>query len=310
MPLPVALNLVDVRVRFGERFAVDGVSLEVRRGEIVGLLGPNGSGKSTTLAVAAGVLDASSGTVTVEGICRANDPEAFAMRIGFVPQECALYDELTALENLSFFGKLYGLSGADLRRRIVRVLGRVRLAEHGEDRVSTFSGGMKQRLNLAVALIHDPNLLLLDEPTAALDPASRDALFADLTRLRDDGHAVVLSTHHLDEAELGCDRIAVLDHGKLVACGPPAKLLRCSPTERQVLYGHLRVRPPKFLQKSLKHRFGTRIEFEITGRRLRLSAPTAEELGMALATVLAEGIELESYRTPAGTLERTMRTPA
>jgi len=307
MPPPVALSLVDVRVRYGDRFAVDGVSLDVRRGEIVGLLGPNGSGKSTTLAVAAGVLDAGEGTVTVEGISRLVDPAGYAMRVGFVPQECALYDELTATDNLTFFGKLYGLAGADLRRRVIRVLGRVRLADHAAQRVGTFSGGMKQRLNLAVALIHDPGLLLLDEPTAALDPASRDALFADLTRLRDDGHAVLLSTHHLDEAELGCDRVAVLDRGKLVACGSPSELLRCRSTDRQVLYGHLRVRPPKFLQKALQKRLGTRIEFEITGRRLRLSAPTSEDLGMALATILAEGVELETYRTPAGTLERTMR---
>ncbi len=310
MPSPVALSLIDVRVRYGDRFAVDGISLDVRRGEIVGLLGPNGSGKSTTLAVAAGVLDALEGTITVEGISRVADPTGFAMRVGFVPQECALYDELSATENLSFFGKLYGLSGADLRRRVIRVLGRVRLADHAEQRVGTFSGGMKQRLNLAVALIHDPTLLLLDEPTAALDPASRDALFADLTRLRDDGHAVLLSTHHLDEAELGCDRIAVLDCGKLVSCGRPADLLRCHAADRQVLYGHLRLKPPKFLQKALQIRLGSRIEFEITGRRLRLSAPTNEDLGMALATILAEGIQLETYRTPAGTLERALHCRA
>jgi len=309
MPLPVALSLVDVRVRYGDRFAVDGVSLEVRRGEIVGLLGPNGSGKSTTLAVAAGVLDAVEGSVTVDGISRETDAAAYAMRVGLVPQECALYEELTAIENLRFFGKLYGLCGADLRRRMIRVLGRVRLQDHADQRVGTFSGGMKQRLNLAVALIHDPGLLLLDEPTAALDPASRDALFADLTRLRDDGHAVLLSTHHLDEAELGCDRIAVLDQGKLVVCGSPTELLRNCGTDRQVLYGHLRVRPPKFLQKSLQNRLGSAIGFEITGRRLRLSAPTSEDLGMALATILAEGVELETYRTPAGTLERTLREP-
>jgi ABC-2 type transport system ATP-binding protein len=310
MPTPVALSLVNVRVRYGDRFAVDGVSLHVRRGEIVGLLGPNGSGKSTTLCAAAGVLDVCEGSVAVEGVFHADDPHAFAMRVGFVPQECALYEELTAAENLSFFGKLYGLTGADLRRRVVRVLGRVQLGDRSDQRIATFSGGMRQRLNLAVALIHDPTVLLLDEPTAALDPASRDALFADLGRLRDDGHAVLLSTHHLDEAELGCDRIAVLDRGQLVACGRPTDLLRCATVGRQVLYGHVRSRPAGFVLKALKQRLGPGVELEVTGRRLRLSAPTSEELGMALAAVLAEGVDLETFRTPAGTLDRTLREAA
>jgi ABC-2 type transport system ATP-binding protein len=309
MPLPVALSLVNVRVRYGPRLAVDGVSLDVRRGEIVGLLGPNGSGKSTLLALAAGVLDPAEGSVSVEGKPRAADPAAFASRVGLVPQECGLYDELTAADNLFFFGKLYGLAGHELRRRVIRVLARVGLTDRAAHRVETFSGGMKQRLNLAVALIHDPPILLLDEPTAALDPAARDALFADLTRLRDDGHAILLSTHHLDEAELGCDRVAVLDRGKLVTCGKPGELLRCRAADRPVLYGQLRVRPPKFLVRAIRDRLGEGVELEVTGRRMRLSAATTEELGIALAMLLAEGIELEAYRTPPGTLERALREP-
>jgi ABC-2 type transport system ATP-binding protein len=151
-------------------------------------------------------------------------------------------------------------------------------------------------------------VLLLDEPTASLDPASRDALFADLTRFRDDGHAILLTTHHVDEAESGCDRVAVLDQGKLTVCGEPAELLRTHATERAVLYGHLRTRPPKYLERAIRKRLGSRVELEITGRRLRLSAETSEELGHALASLLAEGIELESYRTPAGAIERALRS--
>ncbi|MBN9118924.1 MAG: ABC transporter ATP-binding protein [Planctomycetes bacterium] len=308
MPLPVALSLVDVTVSYGARVALDRVSLDVRRGEIVGLLGPNGSGKSSTLAVAAGVLDPAEGSVTVEGRARAADPAAFALRVGLVPQEPAVYDELTAFDNLTLFGELYGLAGADLRRRICRVLSRVKLSDRAGHRVSTFSGGLKQRLNLAAALLHDPPVLLLDEPTAALDPASRDTLFADLTRLRDDGHAVLLTTHHVDEAEGGCDRVAVLEAGRLVACGPPSELLRAKPNDRAVLYGHLRTRPPKYLERAIRRRLGTGARLEITGRRLRLSAGTSEELGRALATLLAEGVELEAYRTPAGAVERALRS--
>jgi ABC-2 type transport system ATP-binding protein len=309
MPLPVALSLVDVRARYGRHLAVDGVTLDVYRGEIVGLLGPNGSGKSTVLALAAGVLDPAEGSVAVDGRPRAADPVAFARRVGLVPQECGLYDELTAADNLFFFGKLYGLAGHDLRRRVVRTLARVGLSGRGGHRVETFSGGMKQRLNLAVALVHDPPVLLLDEPTAALDPAGRDALFADLTRLRDDGHAVLLSTHHLDEAEAGCDRVAVLDRGKLVACGKPGDLLRPQAAERPVMYGQLRERPPRFLVRAIRERLGEGVQLEVTGRRLRLSAATTEDLGLALAALLAEGVELEGYRTPPGALERALREP-
>ncbi len=309
MPLPVALSLVDVTVRYGLRVALDRVSLEVRRGEIVGLLGPNGSGKSSTLAVAAGIIDPLSGLVTVEGRARAADATAFARRVGLVPQEPAAYDELSAFDNLTFFGELYGLAGSDLRRRVVRALARVKLSDRMGHRVSTFSGGLKQRLNLAAALLHDPPVLLLDEPTASLDPAARDGFFADLTRFRDDGHAILITTHHVDEAESGCDRVAVLDNGKLAACGAPAELLRTQAAERAVLYGHLRTRPPKYLERAIRRRLGPRVQLEITGRRLRLSAETSEELGHALASLLAEGIELEAYRTPAGAIERALREP-
>src|SRR5437764_1760629 len=247
--MPAALSLRTVRVRYGDTIALDGLSLDVGRGEAVGLLGPNGSGKSTTLAAAAGVLDPVEGTVTVGGIRRDDDPAAFAARVGLVPQDCALYDELTAADNLLFFGRLYGLGGRDLRRRVARALARVRLADRAGDRVGTLSGGMRQRVNLAAALLHDPPVLLLDEPTASLDPAARDSLFADLTRLKDDGHAVLLSTHHLDEAELGCDRVAVLDRGKLAAVGRPCELLRCRPVDRVALYGHLREKLPKFRER-------------------------------------------------------------
>jgi len=306
MPLPVTLSLIDVTVRYGDRVAVDRLSLEVRRGEIVGLLGPNGSGKSSVLAVAAGVLDPASGTVTINDRTRAADPIAFAACIGLVPQEAAVYDELTAADNLWFFGELYGLSGSDLRRRVSRTLARVKLADRAQDRVSTFSGGMKQRLNLAAALLHDPPVLLLDEPTASLDPSSRDAFFADLTQFRDDGHTILITTHHLDEAECGCDRVGVLEQGKLVACGSPTELLRPQAAERAILYGHLRTRPPKYLERAIRRRLGAGVKLEVTGRRLRLSANTSEQLGEALAMLLAEGVELDAYRTPAGALERAL----
>lgn len=307
MLAPPALVLDSIRVRYGHHLAVDGVSLTVRRGEIVGLLGPNGSGKSTTLSCAAGVLDPVEGTVSVAGVRRDRDPAGFARRVGLVPQEPALYDDLSASANLAFFGRLYGLRGRDLAQRVAFGLNAARLSDRHADRVSTFSGGMKQRLNLAVALLHDPPLLLLDEPTAALDPQSRDALFATLFDLREAGHAVLLTTHHLDEAEHGCDRVAVLERGKLVACGTPAELIRSQPSGRAVLYAHTREVLPKFFQKSLRKRVGPEVELELTGRRLRLGATTQEALGRALAIVLADGVILDTFRTPPGRLEHLLR---
>jgi ABC-2 type transport system ATP-binding protein len=301
MAAPV-LSLRNLRVRFGDRVVVDGVSLDVSRGEIAGLVGPNGSGKSTTLAVAAGLLDPFEGEVHLDGRPRSADPAAFALRIGFVPQDLALYDELTAAENLLFFGKLYGLAGKDLRRRAVRSLARLGVGERAGHRVGTLSGGLKQRVNIAAALLHDPPVLLLDEPTANLDAASRDRLFADLDRLRDDGHAILFTTHHWDEAELGCDRVAVLERGKLTACGEPRDLR--IPAGGAVLYGHLRTRPPRYAVQALRIRLEKGVKIEVTGRRLRLAAETSEELGVALACVLAEGFDLETFRTPPASLER------
>lgn len=312
--MPPALSLQDVRIRFGERFAVDGVSLDVQRGEVVGLLGPNGSGKSTTLALAAGVLDPLSGTVAIEGICRSDHPAAFAMQVGLVPQDCALFDEMTAAENLFFFGKLYGLSGKDLRRRVLRSLSRMNVGDRAGSRVGTLSGGLKQRVNFAVALLHDPPVLLFDEPTASLDAASRDRLLVDLSRLRDDGHAILFTTHHWEEAEIGCDRVAVLERGKLVALGAPRELARRPAGGRAVLYGYLRTRPARFLVQSLRDRLGSTAEVEVTGRRLRLAAANSDDLGRALAKVLGSGFELETFHTPPASLiggfDRMLAAPA
>lgn len=305
--MTAALSLRYLRVRFGGSLAVDGVSLDVAAGEIVALLGPNGSGKSTTLAVAAGLLDAEQGSAFASGIARSADPDRYARQIGFVPQEPALYDELTATDNLAFFGRLYGLTGRLLQEAIAAALTRTKLTERARSLVGTFSGGMKQRLNLAVALLHDPPVLLLDEPTAALDPASRDALYADLQTLRDAGRAILLTTHHLDEVETGCDRVAVLHRGQLIALGTPAELARPVSGGRAVLYAHLRDRLPRGAELELQERLGSDAEIEITGRRVRIAARTPDDLGLALAEVLAAGVPLESVRTPPSRLETLLR---
>jgi ABC-2 type transport system ATP-binding protein len=223
------LQLNHVRKSFGRIMAVDGLTLHVRPGEVLGLLGPNGAGKTTTICMAVGLLRPDAGEValvTPDGRRHAPaDPHVRAL-IGLAPQSLALYDELTARENLAFFGRLQGLSGRRLKDRIEAVLGLTGLSDRGNGRARTYSGGMKRRLNLAAAIIHEPSLVLMDEPTAGVDPQSRIALFDIVRTLRDQGRTVVYSTHYMEEAEKLCDRVAIIDHGRLMALDTVPALIR------------------------------------------------------------------------------------
>ena len=218
------LTFDQVQKRYGTRTAVDGLSLAVRRGEVLGLLGPNGAGKSTSVAMAAGVVAPDGGAVRLEG---GGDPRrpADRARIGVAPQALALYDALSGDANLRFFGAIYGLHGARLAARVQWALDFVGLAPRARDGVATYSGGMKRRLNLAAALVHDPELLLLDEPTVGVDPQSRNALFDNIEALRREGRTVVYTTHYMEEAVRLCDRIAIVDQGRLLALGTLDELL-------------------------------------------------------------------------------------
>ena len=212
------LSLRDLHKTYGTTKAVDGLSLEVEKGEVFGLLGPNGAGKTTTIGMAIGLVTPDSGSVLVAGEGSPTDPEV-RRRIGVAPQSLALYDDLTAQENLRFFGRLFGLGGAALEDRVRELLAWTELAPRGRDRVRGYSGGMKRRLNLAAALVHDPPLLLLDEPTAGVDPQSRNAIFEAVREMKARGKTVVYTTHYMEEAERLCDRVAVVDHGRLLALG-------------------------------------------------------------------------------------------
>lgn len=211
------LEARDLHKRFGQLHAVQGVSFEVHPGECVGLLGPNGAGKSTTIAMICGLLQPDSGEVLISGRRLEGDGDPEKAQLGFVPQDLSLYDELSARKNLEFFGELYGLRGPGLSEAVERELGAVSLADRQNDRVGGFSGGMKRRLNLAAALLHNPQLILLDEPTVGVDPQSRNALFDSVRRLRDNGKAVLYTTHYMEEVEKLCDRVVIVDHGRVVA---------------------------------------------------------------------------------------------
>jgi ABC-2 type transport system ATP-binding protein len=218
------LSLTNIRKAYGERTAVDGLSLTLGEGEVLGLLGPNGAGKSTTISIAVGLLAADAGQVDV---CSQGPPTTPTVRrnIGVAPQALALYDDLSADENLRFFASLYGLASEQQTRAVDGALDRVGLTDRRKDRVKAFSGGMKRRLNLAAALLHDPPIVLLDEPTAGVDPQSRSAILDEVRSLRSRGKGVIYTTHYMEEAQRVCDRVAIVDHGKLIAMGTVDELI-------------------------------------------------------------------------------------
>jgi ABC-2 type transport system ATP-binding protein len=210
------LMLTHASKKYGKTLAVDDLTLEVRPGEIFGLLGPNGAGKSTTVHLAVGLLTPDSGAVAIGALGSPARAET-RKRVGVAPQALSLYDMLSGEENLTFFGQMYGLSGAALPARVAWALDFVGLTDRRHDRAGTYSGGMKRRLNLAAAVLHDPDLLLLDEPTVGVDPQSRNSLFENILALKRAGKTIVYTTHYMEEAARLCDRVAIVDRGKLLA---------------------------------------------------------------------------------------------
>jgi len=211
------LDIKNLRKSFGPLVAVDDVSFSLAKGQLIGLLGPNGAGKTTTVSMIAGLVTPDRGEVLIAGHRLAGDTDPAKRRIGLVPQDLALYDELTARDNLRFFGALYSLTGRALDDAIAKALELVELADRARDRVKTFSGGMKRRLNLAAGLLHDPDILLLDEPTVGVDPQSRNAIFDNLETLKRRGKGLIYTTHYMEEVERLADRIVVMDRGNVIA---------------------------------------------------------------------------------------------
>ena len=268
------LVVSNVAKSFNGRKALDGVSLEVREGEVLGLLGPNGAGKSTLVRTIMGRVTPNAGEVTIFGtVARAGD-NAAREQVGVVPQEIALYPLLTARENLMAFGELHGVRAAELRSRVDEALVWTGLAERANDTVGPFSGGMKRRLNLACGVLHRPRIVLLDEPTVGVDPQSRERIYEMLASLRADGASILLTTHQLEEAEQRCDRVAILDHGVLIAAGTPSELVeRTVGGER-----HVRIT----LDRPLERLEG----FEIEANGLQV-ATSLRDLGVELPPLLA-----------------------
>jgi ABC-2 type transport system ATP-binding protein len=218
------LQVNNVSKAFGERQAVSGVSFSLTRGQTLGLIGPNGAGKSTTVSMVCGLLRPDAGQVLLDGVAIGQGNSAVKRQLGLVPQDLALFEDLSARENLKIFGALYGLRGSQLKSRCDEVLALVNLGDRAGDMTGTFSGGMKRRLNIAAALLHDPQLLILDEPTVGVDPQSRNAIFDSLETLKKQGRSLIYTSHYMEEVERLADHIVVIDHGKVIADESPAAL--------------------------------------------------------------------------------------
>ena len=214
-----------LRRRYGDLVAVDGVGFQISPGETYGLLGPNGAGKTTTISMVAGLLDRDDGDITVDGQPMSSHAVRAKAAIGYVPQDLAIYPDLSARENLMFFARLYGMSSADAKRRSAEVLEVTGLTDRAGDQTKKYSGGMKRRLNVGIGLLHRPKLLILDEPTVGVDPQSRNAILESVEGLSGEGMAVLYTTHYMEEAERLCDRVGIIDRGKLIAEGTRNELV-------------------------------------------------------------------------------------
>jgi ABC-2 type transport system ATP-binding protein len=223
-PTAAVLSCRGLRKRYGDLIAVDDVTFGIRPGETYGLLGPNGAGKTSVISMVAGILARDAGEISVLGRSVSTGSPAGKADIGYVPQDVAVYPDLTGVENLRFFASLYGLARATARARVVEVLETVGLRDRARERVGAYSGGMKRRLNIAVGLLHRPRLLILDEPTVGVDPQSRNAILKSIEVLSGEGMAVLYTTHYMEEAERLCDRVGVIDLGRLIAEGTPREL--------------------------------------------------------------------------------------
>jgi len=295
------VELQELAKRYGPVEAVRGLSLEIRAGETFGLLGPNGAGKTTSLAMLSTLLRPSGGDARVFGHSLRQQVSAVRRVVGLTPQEIALYPDLSGEENLRFFGKLHGVGGRDLDARVAELLDLVGLTPRGRDPLRAYSGGMKRRLNLACSLVHGPKLLLLDEPTVGVDPQSRERIFSAIREIAASGTTVLYTTHYMEEAEKLCDRIAIMDEGRLLAVGTLPELLETVGIGEVVEIGS--ALPPAALRHLETIAGVTRVDVsEATTRVFADSA--ARVLGPIGAFLLEQGRHAEGLQVYAVNLDR------
>ena len=262
------LAIQNLRKNFGTRCAVKDISFSVGTGETVGLLGPNGAGKTTAIAMICGIAKADAGRVTLDGETITPESRALKQRVGLVPQDLALFEELSAWANIELFGGLYGITGPLLEQRGTAALQLVGLAERRREAIKNFSGGMKRRVNIACALLHEPDLILMDEPTVGVDPQSRNAIFDNIETLKRQGKTLIYTTHYMEEAERLCDRIIIMDRGAVVANDTVAGLYAQLPVKRDAVIELSVDEANDALIQELTARFGKQFQVQWRGARL------------------------------------------
>lgn len=232
------MNIIEIQQAvksYGQVRSVDHLELSVREGEIFGLLGPNGAGKSTTIHMICGLLKPDRGDILVGGVSVVKHPHKVKQQLGIVPQELAIYPDLSAADNVRYFARLYGLRGAVLKQRVEEALALVGLSDRSKDKPKTFSGGMKRRLNIACALAHRPDIIIMDEPTVGIDPQSRNYILESVRTLNQAGMTVIYTSHYMEEVASLCSRLAILDHGRMIACGTQEELKRDIAQEEKII---------------------------------------------------------------------------
>lgn len=281
--------LTDVVKRYNDNLTVDHVNVTIQAGEIFGLLGPNGAGKSTTISMICGLLKIDGGDIRIDGLSVSANPLEVKRRIGLVPQELALYDMLTAEENATFFGRLYGLRGKLLKERVAEALAFTGLSDRAKEKPATFSGGMKRRLNIACAIMHRPKLIIMDEPTVGIDPQSRNHILDSVKALNKLGSTIIYTSHYMEEVAAICDRVAIMDKGHIIACGTEKELRERVAQEEKIVIKATQITPELINELKLHPRI-SRVEVKDGSVELYLPSSQGELQDILFIFAKHEGI--------------------
>lgn len=300
------LQITDLRKSFGERQVVKGVTFHVNRGELFGLLGPNGAGKSTIISMICGLLRPDGGDVLVDGLSVARQPVKVKEKIGVVPQDIALYGEMSALDNLLFWGRMYGLNGKEAHRKAEEVLEVVGLTERKKDKIAGFSGGMKRRINIGAAIMHEPELLIMDEPTVGIDPQSRNHILEMVKDFNRKGMTVIYTSHYMEEVEYLCNRIAIMDEGNIIALDTKDELVGRLVGGTAIIMKIAKV-TDSLVYHIEKLEGVTRVERDEDGLSIFVENPN-EVLGRVVLAASQEGAEMTSLEVKEPNLETLFLT--
>lgn len=293
------IQVTNLSKSYGDIKAVNDISFEITKGEIFGLLGPNGAGKSTTLNMMSTVVKNDTGTIVIDGLDARNNSEKSKRLIGVVPQEISLYEDLSAYQNLMFWGNLYGIPSKELKERIDKTLELIGLLDRKKDAIKTYSGGMKRRINIAAALLHQPKVLFMDEPTVGIDPQSRNHIFEVIETLNKQGMTIIYTTHYMEEVERLCDRIAIIDSGKIVAQGTQSELadLVNAKESIQLEFDFLSEQHVNELKESLQYpmkQSENKLLIEVTVKELTKVITACNELQLNINDIQLNKVNLEA----------------